>query len=110
MPMHVGKLLGRIALLVLLLALCAWAPPLRSAAAAGQVEQRVPATTCVQSFCTSDAQCTCPGASCVDNVCTGGTSGGGGGGGGGHCERTFCATSANCTCSEYPDCIDGICQ
>ena len=79
--------------------------------ASDQLGKRVPATVCEESFCTINDQCTCPGSTCVDHVCSAGSGGGGGGGGGGGpCLHSFCVTNVSCTCAAYPDCIDNICQ
>jgi hypothetical protein len=70
---------------------------------------------CLQGFCTTVAQCSCPTAQSVS--CTGGTchytfAGGGGGGGGRTCTHSFCSTSSQCNCSDgsHGTCSGGVCQ
>jgi hypothetical protein len=78
---------------------------------AGQLGERVPATVCEESFCSTNSQCTCPGSTCVGGVCSAGSGGGGGGGGGGlPCNRTLCSTNASCTCPTYPTCVNHVCS
>ena len=70
-----------------------------------------PSVRCVQTFCSTNANCTCPGSTCVNHVCTAGTGGGGGGGGGCKGPHTFCTTSSQCSsaCPSWT-CINNICQ